>query len=154
MARLVKEAGLKLRVIRGDDLYLVRMYTSFKQIIRGWSRIFFGTFGTLKRLSISLAVVAVMGLVPYIAAAVGFAGWLAGADPAWPSLAAAVAGTVAAGMQLSVIYRFYKLISARASLFWTYPIACCVAIWMLVLSLSKLFGGKVVWKSTGYNAAR
>jgi len=39
-------------------------------------------------------------------------------------------------------------------LFWTYPIGCAVTIWALVLSLTKLGGAKVVWKSTGYNQAR
>jgi hypothetical protein len=53
-----------------------------------------------------------------------------------------------------VIYRFYRLIIARPGLFWTYPIGCAVAIWALVLSLTKLGGAKVVWKSTGYNQAR
>jgi len=154
MARLVKESGLRLRVIRGDDLYLVRMYTSFKQIIRGWSRIFYGTFGTLKRLVISLAVVTVMGLLPYVSACLGLAGWAAGADPTWAWRALAIAGMAAAAMQLSVIYRFYKLISARPGLFWTYPIGCAVTMWALILSLTKLGGAKVVWKSTGYNAAK
>jgi cellulose synthase/poly-beta-1,6-N-acetylglucosamine synthase-like glycosyltransferase len=154
MARLVKEAGLRLRVIRGDDLYLVRMYTSFRQIIRGWSRIFYGTFGTLRRLVISLAVVTVMGLLPYLCAGLGLAGWAAGAHTAWAWRTLAISGLVAAAMQLSVIYRFYKLIRARPGLFWTYPIGCAVTIWALLLSLTKLGGAKVVWKSTGYNAAR
>ena len=154
MARLVKSAGLRLRVIRGDDLYLVRMYTSFRQIIRGWSRIFYGTFGTLRRLVISLLVVTVMGLLPYLCACLGLAGWAAGAGPAWAWRALAVAGLAAVAMQLSVIYRFYKLISARPGLFWTYPLGCAVTIWALVLSLTKLGGAKVVWKSTGYNQAR
>jgi len=154
MARLVKEGGMKLRVIRGDDLYLVRMYTTFKQIIRGWSRIFYGTFGTLKRLVISLALMSVMGLLPYVSAGVGLAGWFAGAGPAWAWRTLAIAGMAAAAMQLSVIYRFYRLIIARPGLFWTYPIGCAVAICALVLSLTKLGGAKVVWKSTGYNQAR
>jgi len=154
MARLVKEAGLRLLVIRGDNLYLVRMYTSFRQIIRGWSRIFYGTFGTLKRLVISLALMSVMGLLPYLAAGIGLAGWAAGDHPAWAWRTLAISGLSAAAMQLSVIYRFYKLISARPELFWTYPIGCAVTIWALVVSLTKLGGAKVVWKSTGYNAAR
>jgi len=154
MARLVKEAGRKLRVIRSQDLYLVRMYTSFRQIIRGWSRIFYGTFGTLKRLTVSLLVMLVMGVLPYMTAGLGLAGVAAGGGLTWAWTWAAAAGLAASAMQLSVIWRFYRLIGARADLFWTYPIGCGVTLWTLVGSLRKLFGGKVVWKSTGYNAAR
>lgn len=154
MARLIKQSGLQLRVIRGENLYLVRMYTSFMQIIRGWSRIFYGTFGTLRRLVISLAVVTTMGLLPYLAAGVGLAGWVCGTEPAWPWRMLSIAGLSSVAMQLSVIYRFYKLINAKSGLFWTYPIGCAVAMWTLVISLTKLAGAKVVWKSTGYKAAR
>ena len=62
LAALVKAAGLKLRVIRNAGLYLVRMYSSLGEIVRGWGRIFYGTFGTLRRLTISFAVLAVLGL--------------------------------------------------------------------------------------------
>ncbi|MCD4699618.1 MAG: glycosyltransferase family 2 protein, partial [Phycisphaerae bacterium] len=65
MADRIKSAGLNLRVVRNDGLSLVRMYTSLGETFRGWSRIFYGTFGTLKRLSISMMVLAVMGLLPY-----------------------------------------------------------------------------------------
>ncbi len=154
MAQLIKQANLHLRVIRSENLYIVRMYTSFTQIIRGWSRIFYGTFGTLKRLAVSLAVVVTMGLLPYLAAGIGLAGWTCGAEPAWPWRMLSIAGLTAVALQLSVIYRFYKLVDARRDLFWTYPIGCAVAIWTLIISLTKLGGAKVVWKSTGYDAAR
>ena len=152
MARLVKQAGLKLKVVRSHGLYLVRMYTSLKQIVRGWSRIFFGTFGTLRRLAVSLAVVIVMGLLPYVGAALGLGVLAAGApQPAWPWWLLGVAGLAAAGMQLSLIARYYKLVAARPGLFWTYPVGSLVVIVALIGSLTKLRrGATVVWKSTSY----
>jgi len=151
MARLVKQAGLRLRVVRSDGLYLVRMYTSLREIVRGWSRIFYGTFGTLRRLSISLGVMILMGLLPYVAAALGLALAAGGARPAWPWGALGVAGLAAVAIQLSVIFRYYRLIGARPGLFWTYPLGTLVAALALVGSLSKLRrGAKVVWKSTSY----
>ncbi|MGB2821037.1 MAG: glycosyltransferase family 2 protein, partial [Phycisphaerae bacterium] len=81
MARLVKEGGMNLRVVRSSGLYLVRMYTSLRQSVRGWSRIFYGTFGTLRRLSISLGVMVVMGLLPYVAAGLGLGMLAGGATP-------------------------------------------------------------------------
>ncbi len=153
MAARVKGSGLKLRVIRSGGLYLVRMYTSPGRIIRGWSRIFLGTFGTLKRLIISFVVLAVMGFVPYVAAAMGLA--MAAANPDSSSATAwwvcGVVGVAAAIMQITVISRFFALAGSRRHLGVTYPLGCAVAMICLIISLAKLRkGAKVVWKSTGY----
>ncbi|MDY6913872.1 MAG: glycosyltransferase family 2 protein [Planctomycetota bacterium] len=149
MAARIKAAGLKLRVVRNRGLYQVRMYRSLGQIIRGWSRIFYGTFGTLRRLSVSLALLFTMGLLPYICMAVGFS--LAG-GALWR--ACGLIGAAAAVMQISVIYRFYKLIGARKLLAWTYPIGCVVTVVSLVMSLTKLRrGARIVWRDTTYSGS-
>ncbi len=153
LAARVKASGMKLRVIRSGGLYMVRMYTSLCGIIRGWSRIFLGTFGTLRRLSISFAVLAVMGFVPYAAAAAGFAMALScpespAATAWWACGIVALAGIL---MQISVIFRFFGLVGSKRRLAWTYPLGCAVAMICLIISLAKLRkGAKVVWKSTGY----
>jgi hypothetical protein len=147
MADLIKKAGLTLKVIRNEGLYRVRMYTSFKQIIRGWSRIFFGTFGTLPRLMASLMVLIVMGLLPYLSAILGLTFWDAGTS--WK--VCGLLGLTAALLQVSVIFRFYKLIGARKWLAWTYPIGCSVAIVTVFNALGKLRkGAKVTWRGTCY----
>lgn len=149
MARVAKEKGLALRVVRGGKLFSVRMYTSFRQIVRGWSRIFFGTFGTLKRLTISLAVMVIMGVLPYASAAAGLALAAAGAPASGLWLATGIVASLAAALQLGAIGRFYKLIGGRPGLFWTYPIACGVVVYALCLSLSRLRKGAVVtWRGT------
>jgi len=152
MAARIKQAGLRLQVIRNQGLYLVRMYTSLRQIVRGWSRIFYGTFGTVKRLTVSLLVLALMGVVPYVAAAVGFVAL------AWPlasswHLACGTAGTLAIAMQISVIYRFYALIGARKWLAWTYVIGCAAAMLSVAIALTKLRKGAVLtWRGTSYSS--
>lgn len=152
LAARTKQAGLNLRVIRNRDLYKVRMYTSLAQILRGWGRIFYGTFGTVKRLTISLLVLVIMGLVPYLAAVFGFLAIAAG-NSEW-AVACAIAGSAAMVMQVSVIYRFYKLIGARKELAWTYAIGCGMAIAALFISLSKLRkGARLTWRGTSYNSA-
>jgi len=149
IAAHVKQAGLNLRVVRNDGLYRVRMYTSFKQILRGWGRIFYGTFGTLRRLTVSLLVLIVMGLVPYLAAVLGLAMAADRAGAWW--LACGAAGVIAAAMQVTVIYRFYSLIGARKWLAWTYPLGCAVATAAVMVSLSKLRkGAKLTWRGTSY----
>ena len=151
MAARVKQAGLKLRVVRSSGLYFVRMYTSLRNILRGWSRIFYGTFGTLKRLTISLLVMFVMGLVPYIAAGLGLSLGAAGVGPAGPWWACGIVGAAAVIMQVSVIFRFYRLIDARSSLAWSYALGSGLTCLALVKALLKLRpGAKVTWRNTSY----
>jgi chlorobactene glucosyltransferase len=149
MARITKEKGMSLRVVRGPSLCGVRMYTSFNQMLKGWSRIFLGTFGTLKRLSISLTVMVVMGLLPYVEAAVGLTTFSLSSSPSCLWLASGLLGLAAAMLQLTVIYRFYRLVGARPGLAWTYPIGSIIVIVALIMSLSRLRkGSSVVWRGS------
>ena len=155
MADLVKKAGLNLRVVRSGGLYRVRMYTSLRSIVRGWARIFFGTFGTLKRLTLSFLLMTVMGLVPYVAAILGLSMGAAGAQGASLWWALGIAGAAGVVIQISVIFRFYRLIGARPLLAWSYPLGCLVVLLSLSIALSKLRkGAKVTWRGTSYSAAR
>ena len=152
MALSVKQHGLRLRVARSHGLYLVRMYTSLRNIFRGWSRIFFGTFGTLKRLSISLLAILMMGVLPYVCAALGLALAAAGTRPVGWWLVCGIVGSAAIVMQQTVIFRFYRLISARPALAWTYLIGNLIAAAALVGAILKLrSGAKVVWRNTSYS---
>ena len=150
MADRIKKSGKKLRVLRSNGLYTVRMYTSFKQIIRGWSRIFFGTFGTLKRLTVSFLLMAVMGLLPYAAALVGLLGFHATGSTA--ALVCGIAGLAGVAMQLSVIFRYYRLLGNSGVLALTYSMACIITLVVIVISMTKLrAGATVTWKSTTYS---
>jgi cellulose synthase/poly-beta-1,6-N-acetylglucosamine synthase-like glycosyltransferase len=151
MAARVKRAGLNLRVVRGGGLYKVRMYTSLRQILHGWGRIFYGTFCTLRRLTLSLVVLIVMGLLPYAAAGLGLA--LAAAEPAGGAwwLACGIAGVAAAAMQISVIFRFYRLIAAKPALAWSYPLGSIITMICLFIGMSKLRrGAGITWRGTRY----
>jgi cellulose synthase/poly-beta-1,6-N-acetylglucosamine synthase-like glycosyltransferase len=152
LAARIKQAGLTLRVVQSRGLYVVRMYTSLGQILRGWSRIFFGTFGTLKRLVVSLAVMFLMGLLPYAVAITGLSLSATGAAARGWWLATGIVGSAAVAMQLSVIWRFYGLTEARKSLAWTYPIGCIVTLAALVIAMTKhRRGATVVWRNTTYS---
>jgi cellulose synthase/poly-beta-1,6-N-acetylglucosamine synthase-like glycosyltransferase len=154
MALNLKRAGLALRVAQNRSLFVTRMYNGLGQTLRGWSRIFYGTFGTFRRLMVSLGVLTVMGLLPYLAAVLGLVGvggsGGSGGAPVYVCLAAA--GLAAAAMQLTVIYRFYKYIGAQRNLAWTYPLGCAMGIYVLIQSLMKLRkGAKIIWRSTAYS---
>lgn len=152
LAARIKQAGLRLRVVQSSGLYVVRMYTSLAAILRGWSRIFFATFGTPGRLALSLAVMLVMGLLPYVAAVTGMVlAAMNGPHPGW-WLTCGLVGLAAVGLQLGVIWRFYNLIAARRELAWTYPIGCIVTVIALVIAMTKhRRGAKVVWRNTVYS---
>ncbi|MDY7010321.1 MAG: glycosyltransferase family 2 protein [Planctomycetota bacterium] len=151
MASLIKSAGLNLRVVRNNGLSLVRMYTSLGETLRGWSRIFYGTFGTLKRLGISLTVLAVMGLLPYAALIIGLAAVSAGSEPARLFLTLSLLGAAAAAMQISVIWRFCPMVGAKSKLALTYPLGCVVGIIALVSAMTKLRrGSQITWRNTAY----
>ncbi len=152
LAARIKQAGLALRVVQSRSLYVVRMYTSLAQIIRGWSRIFFGTFGTLKRLTVSLAVMLLMGLLPYAVAITGLSLYAGGAAARGWWLATGIVGSATVAMQISVIWRFYKLTGACKSLAWTYPIGCVVTLAALIIAMTKhRRGATVVWRNTTYS---
>ena len=153
MAAILKRAGLNLRVTRNDGLYKVRMYTSLGAITRGWSRIFYGTFGTLRRLCTALAVLLIVSLLPYVCTAVGLslAGGASEAAGWWAACGFAGAATVM--IQLSVMFRFYALVGARKSLFFTYPLGSLIAIYAVISALLKLRkGATVTWRGTSYTS--
>ena len=71
MARFAKQAGLTLRVTQNEDLYVVRMYASFAETWRGWARIFYGCFGSFKRLLLSLILLLVASISPWASLVIG-----------------------------------------------------------------------------------
>ncbi len=153
LARRIKSSGRALRVVRSDDLIRVRMYTKLSQILRGWTRIFLGTFGTVARLVASIALLLFMTLLPYGIASVGVVGWTQGWPGAWWPVCG-LAGLASVAMQLSVIYRFYHLLDARPGLFWTYPLGGLVVLLTLLRALSTKLGGKgISWRGTDYSGA-
>jgi len=151
MARLAKKAGIRLCVARNEDLYTTRMYRGFKETWRGWSRIFYGCFGTVRQLMISAAFLCVMSLLPWISALVSLpvVGVKAAASPAWKAVATASLAAVAA--QLSLLARFYR--ASRISLRYlpTWPIGAALCVGMLGSAMAKALGIQgTTWRGRTY----
>ncbi len=148
MARFAKEQGLTLHVVENRDLYLTRMYTSFREIWRGWSRIFYGCFGTLRRLVVSFVMMFIFSFFPWASAAVG---WIAvalqGWDQAGPWRNVAIAAVVTVVLQQLLIARFYRV---SQSPWWyapTYVLGTVAVLGMLVSAMSKIRGYQaMVWR--------
>jgi cellulose synthase/poly-beta-1,6-N-acetylglucosamine synthase-like glycosyltransferase len=141
MARRAKELGLRLRVIRGGTLYRVRMYAGFRQIWRGWSRIFYGCFGSLPRLLASAAMLSVFSLSPYVALVAGLA-------LLSPALTAAAGFAVVA--QQTVLWRFYRVSGSAPGWALTYPLGAALCLGMTVSAMTRLAGKATDWRGTRY----
>lgn len=152
MAKATKAVGHRLRVVQNRDLYLTRMYTSFKAIWRGWSRIFYGCFETFRRLRISLMVMLFSGLLPWYSA---IAAWVVVAMRGWDGAGlfkpVALLATLAVVCQQSVLVRYYRLSQTPAYLAPTYPVAGTLVCGMLINAMAKL-GGRTTttWRGTTY----
>ncbi|MCE5326116.1 MAG: glycosyltransferase [Planctomycetaceae bacterium] len=150
IAALVKRSGLCLRVVPSSGLYRVRMYSSLAQAVQGWTRIFFGTFGTVGRLVVSWLAMFLVGSLPWLTLAA--AGWaiLAGsASPWWPAASAASAAAVIC--QMISLYHFYRQMHMHPALSLLYPVGNLIGLYILLLALSKhLPSNQVVWRNTSY----
>ncbi|NLU19386.1 MAG: glycosyltransferase [Phycisphaerae bacterium] len=153
MARLAKEKGQRLVVVQGEDLYTVRMYSKLSEIWRGWTRIFYGCFGTFRRLRVTLMLLMASNLFPYasfiIAAAVLIAkGWSA-AGPGWQAVG--LLSAIVILLQQTVIARFYRLSHANPWLAPTFMLGALFCMGMLVNAMLKLGGRTTVsWRGATY----
>jgi len=149
LAERIKRSGRRLRVAHNDGLYEVRMYTSFRQILSGWSRIFWGAFTTRFMVVLCMIVLAVVNLLPYVIAAVAWVAWAAGGDPGW--LAAAIAATAATALEVALIGRLYARMGIPWQLCWAWPVGCAIAMGILTQSYRlHTPGTSLVWRGTAY----
>ena len=142
-ARAAKQAGICLRVIRGGRLYSCRMYVGLRQIWRGWSRIFYGCFGSLPRLLVSVVFLTVFSLSPYATLL------LAPLSPAAGPLAAAAALTILS--QQSVLWRFYRLSHVPPPWALTWPLGAFVCLGMTLNAMTRHWGARTTWRGTTYS---
>lgn len=153
LARLAKERGQRLFVVQNEGLYTVRMYSRFREIWRGWSRIFYGCFGTFRRLRVTMLMLMATNLFPYLSLLISAGVLLAkgwnGAGPGWQLVGGASALAVIA--QQTVIVRFYRLSRADPWLAPTFIVGAVVCIGMLVNAMLKLRGRTAtIWRGTVY----
>lgn len=149
LGRRMKESGQGLLVCRSEGLFTVRMYSSFGEMFRGWSRIFYGSFTSVGRLSICIAAMLVMGILPVLACAAGCIACGLGGGNHWGLLG--LAGFFASAMEFSVLYRFYGLVNARKWFCITYLPANVLVLTILCYTiLKRICGGNLEWKGTVY----
>ena len=155
MAQLAKERGRRIYVVENEGLYLTRMYSSFREAWRGWSRIFYGCFKTFRRLALTLGVVLVMSIFPYVSlavAAVMYAFAQGEAAGHWRT-ALLVSGAVVVMLE-SVMYRFMKVARAARWAWLTYPVGAVLGAGMLMAAMRKVRGATTTWRGTTYRGEK
>lgn len=155
MARRTKQVGRRLYAIGNRGLYQCRMYSSFGAIWRGWSRIFYGCFGTLRQLIISIVFLLVMSVSPYVGLFAGLVWCLAdGFGPRQPQtwLLAVSAATVV--IQQSLVMRLYRFQGHNPLYALAWLPGALVAIGMSVNAITKLAGRPTNWRDTVYSRDR
>lgn len=150
MARLAKQAGISLYVVQNRGLYTTHMYHGFAATWKGWTRIFYGSFVRKRRLTASLAMMTIMGVLPYLACFGGAIALLAGAcgPLAWSIFGV---GAASAAAQQTVLFRFYPLTGIPRTYVPTYLLAAGICIAIIINAMRKV-GGKsaVTWRGTTY----
>jgi hypothetical protein len=157
MAKLAKAHGQRLFVVQNDGLYTVRMYSRFREIWRGWSRIFFGCFETFRRLRITLAMLLTTNIFPYLSLLI--AAWVLAtrgwsqAGIGWQLVASAAA--LAVVTQQTVIFRYYRLSQSNPWLAPTFIVGAVVCVGMLINAMFKLNGRTTTtWRGTTYRGSQ
>jgi hypothetical protein len=156
LARLIKEHKLKLRVVENADLTVARMYHSLGELFHGWSRIFYGALGSVRKLAVSISSIVFLTLLPWIGLVVALIGCtVAPAGQKEPWIAAACGwGAVVILVQVAA-FRLYRVFSVRWLYSLGYVLAATVLLVILCNAVLKVLGLSVTtWRGTTYVGGR
>jgi chlorobactene glucosyltransferase len=152
LARRVKEAGYRLRMLNAERLARTRMYTDLRSLWAGFSKNTVEMFG---------------GITATLAAATGafFVGWTAVLLPLWAGMVtlarpdAAALGALALGLAASCTVLGFHLATVRYfQLPWAFglllPLSCTVAAALGIDSVRLVVRGRIAWKGRVYAGGR
>ena len=155
LGHLIRAQGYRVEVVLGTNVSKARMYTNLREIVHGWSRIFYGvgyanrirligTIGTIWMLSLSAYLILPYWIIAYLRSVTtntDFTGEM----------------TVLAGMNcchflfmMITMRKVYQLTQSRVRYLAYYPLACIVASWFLIRALTMCFTHRVTWRGRSY----
>ncbi len=159
MAQIAKRSGLRLRVTENEDLYLTRMYDTPAAAWHGWSRIFFGSLTTMRRLLGSAGHLLVWSLLPWLSLTAAVTGWLVtrpgttGDAVPWAWAVGAWLGVVS--LEQIVTWQIYKMLRIASVWSLAYVLGCVAALGMLISAMLKVLGATATtWRGTTYQGDR
>lgn len=151
IANLVKENGYRLHVAYGADLFKTRMYSTFRAIWQGWTRIFYSGLGKSAPVIFGMMVlVLIVSLAPY--AMLVYSLMLLAADPL------ATFSLSFFGLMLALFFLIYpslvnmfRLARSSTSYIFFHPLAAAVLLGILGNTLRKIVLNQGVhWRGHSY----
>ncbi len=152
LAHHVKESGRRLVMAYGFDAAAARMYSSFRDLRRGWTRIYYSGFrADPGRLALAASALAVFSVMPWVmlvwAAALVVLG---GTTPEEWALLAVSAAQVA--VMVSLMARLHTISRSHARWALLNPLAAVLCLMFMVWAAAQCFTpGVIVWKDTAYD---
>lgn len=148
LAQHAKRAGLRLRTALGPDVASVRMYTSFREIRDGWTRIFIGALQRKWKLLASIVSLAGGSLLPSIGAPLAL---LYVAGYGWPHQGAVQAFIILLGLHFvavySVSYRAWGLCRCNRRRLWLYPLSVLLVGGIVLRAWWWMHTGRtIIWR--------
>ncbi|MFO0948228.1 MAG: glycosyltransferase [Planctomycetota bacterium] len=151
LGRNARKAGYGLRVVMGRDIASVRMYSSLKEILRGWSRILYSAvdFRPAKLYAL-LAAVLVFSVLSY-AVLLGFGGMLLAGNRTPFVSSMFLLGIAHEILQTTIMARIYALSGSEQKYLAFRFLAVLVMIVILLKTIRMCRTHDVIWRGTSYD---
>jgi glycosyltransferase involved in cell wall biosynthesis len=150
LAKEIKRAGGRIRVAASREISSTRMYTSLRQMVRGWSRIEFDAAGRRPWTPLWKVIDPMLFSKPaQVALLTGAGMWLFGAGGSFAVWLIGLA-VVHHFLAATVLYRLYRMSVSRPWAVLGYPVANLVVDWYLLRACWMCISGNVTWRGTSY----
>jgi hypothetical protein len=150
LAKLVKRAGLPIRVAVAQGIGSTRMYASLDQLVRGWSRILYDALGRNPwRLLGKLLDPLIFSQTGHVALVASLVLLALGRSTRF-ALVLLGLSVIHHLLAYTVLRRLYRLsVPGTRHVAW-YPVANLVMDWILFRAIRSCLTGRVTWRGTAY----
>lgn len=154
LGRRLKERGFRIKVAMGRALSSTRMYRSMREIVDGWSRIYYaGSAQRPWKLVLSQLSLALTSLIAFAVLPAAAAMWFCG-HGGWPLAAVVALGALHMALMHNCMYHFYGFTYSDRRFLLFYPLACLMVVYILGRATKTCFTHRVTWRGTRYGRKR
>ena len=150
LAKKAKHAGFNVKFLNGTELYSTRMYSSLKEIQKGWTRIF--TYLSNKDVSLILHkifLILFFSILPFVLAALEIAWWCA--HSAWVDKKVLAVSLVACATIVLIRSVGNRLLKCDPKYALLHPLGSLVMVGILSACLGRIwFNRPSVWRGDSY----
>lgn len=145
LAKKIKQTGRKLKVLWGPELYQTHMYSSLKDIWRGWVRIFSHGFEkSLFKVVMSMLIMGVFSIVPYLLMLYSLIKLPSTAVPV-------ILMAVFYGFMLYIITYAYRVAKSNSWYATTHLLGCLMVFCILLhTGMTIILKRQIIWRGTSY----